>query len=289
VTMPVRRCEWGGFDFVVAHLTHSRRSPRATSQAPRQRATQAARGREAPRRARATPARHHSPYTGAGEDHGIGHDQNWLRFPYDSTFLRSHYLHPHPYRPAPAPAHRRRSASSLPRRQAAADRAAGEAAHPGRHHRCLHHVAGAVQLGDRAARCLAAEVPHHFTAGAVDGRPAPAPGLVSHVIEAPWLVNSGHGASLSGMDGRPATAHDQPLPLPQRQDDARSIRRFCGRLSAADEASAKLGVPQQQRGLHAGKRRWARLAGRRGRIRPAGTHRLSHDCRNRWNSSPRST
>eukprot|EP01047_Picozoa_sp_COSAG01_P020306 COSAG01_NODE_1152_length_11492_cov_12.314842_15_plen_243_part_00 len=23
--------------------------------------------------------------------------QNWLRFPYDSTFLQSHYLHPHPY------------------------------------------------------------------------------------------------------------------------------------------------------------------------------------------------
>jgi hypothetical protein len=22
--------------------------------------------------------------------------KNWLRFPYDSTFLRSHYLHPHP-------------------------------------------------------------------------------------------------------------------------------------------------------------------------------------------------
>jgi hypothetical protein len=37
-------------------------------------------------------------HTGAGEDHGIDHDKNWLRFPYDSTFLRSHYLHPHPYR-----------------------------------------------------------------------------------------------------------------------------------------------------------------------------------------------
>ena len=35
--------------------------------------------------------------TGAGEDNGIDHDKNWLRFPYDSTFLRSHYLHPHPY------------------------------------------------------------------------------------------------------------------------------------------------------------------------------------------------
>jgi hypothetical protein len=35
--------------------------------------------------------------TGAGEDNGIDHHQNWLRFPYDSTFLRSHYLHPHPY------------------------------------------------------------------------------------------------------------------------------------------------------------------------------------------------
>jgi hypothetical protein len=25
--------------------------------------------------------------TGAGEDNGIGHDNHWLRFPYDSTFL----------------------------------------------------------------------------------------------------------------------------------------------------------------------------------------------------------
>jgi hypothetical protein len=32
-----------------------------------------------------------------GEDSGIDHNQSWLRFPYDSTFLRSHYLHPHPY------------------------------------------------------------------------------------------------------------------------------------------------------------------------------------------------
>jgi hypothetical protein len=36
-------------------------------------------------------------YTGAGEDNEIDHDKNWLRFPYDSTFVRSHYLHPHPY------------------------------------------------------------------------------------------------------------------------------------------------------------------------------------------------
>jgi hypothetical protein len=35
--------------------------------------------------------------TGAGGDHGIDDDQNWLRFSYDSTFGRSHYLHPHPY------------------------------------------------------------------------------------------------------------------------------------------------------------------------------------------------
>jgi hypothetical protein len=34
--------------------------------------------------------------TGAGGDNGIDHNKNWLRFPYDSTFLRSHYLHPHP-------------------------------------------------------------------------------------------------------------------------------------------------------------------------------------------------
>ena len=35
--------------------------------------------------------------TGAGGDNGIEHNKNWLRFPYDSTILRSHYLHPHPY------------------------------------------------------------------------------------------------------------------------------------------------------------------------------------------------
>jgi hypothetical protein len=35
--------------------------------------------------------------TGAGGDHGIDYTQNWLRFPYDSTFLRSHHLHLHPY------------------------------------------------------------------------------------------------------------------------------------------------------------------------------------------------
>eukprot|EP01047_Picozoa_sp_COSAG01_P069833 COSAG01_NODE_10434_length_2166_cov_8.532656_3_plen_189_part_00 len=35
--------------------------------------------------------------TGAGGDNGIDHNKNGLRFPYVSTFLRSHYLHPHPY------------------------------------------------------------------------------------------------------------------------------------------------------------------------------------------------
>jgi hypothetical protein len=35
--------------------------------------------------------------TGAGEDNGIDHHQKSLRFPYDSTFLPSHYLHLHPY------------------------------------------------------------------------------------------------------------------------------------------------------------------------------------------------
>jgi hypothetical protein len=35
--------------------------------------------------------------TGAGGDHGIGHHQNWLRFPYDPAFWRSRYLPPHPY------------------------------------------------------------------------------------------------------------------------------------------------------------------------------------------------
>jgi hypothetical protein len=39
--------------------------------------------------------------TGAGEDNGIGHDKNCLRFTYDSTFLRSQYLHPHPFRCCP--------------------------------------------------------------------------------------------------------------------------------------------------------------------------------------------
>ena len=34
--------------------------------------------------------------TGAGEDHGIAHDKNWLRFPYDSTLMRCHYHHPRP-------------------------------------------------------------------------------------------------------------------------------------------------------------------------------------------------
>jgi hypothetical protein len=28
--------------------------------------------------------------TGAGADNGIDHDMKWLRFPYDSTRLRSH-------------------------------------------------------------------------------------------------------------------------------------------------------------------------------------------------------
>jgi serine/threonine protein kinase len=31
-----------------------------------------------------------------GGDNGIDHNKHRLRFPYDSTFLRSHYLHPHP-------------------------------------------------------------------------------------------------------------------------------------------------------------------------------------------------
>jgi hypothetical protein len=36
--------------------------------------------------------------TGAGEeeDNGMAHDEHWLRFPYDSTVLRSHHLHPRP-------------------------------------------------------------------------------------------------------------------------------------------------------------------------------------------------
>jgi hypothetical protein len=39
-----------------------------------------------------------TPTTGAGEDNGIDHNKNCLRIPYDSTFLRSHCLHPHPRR-----------------------------------------------------------------------------------------------------------------------------------------------------------------------------------------------
>jgi hypothetical protein len=36
--------------------------------------------------------------TGAGGgDHGIDHNKNWLRFPYVSTFWRSHHLPPQPY------------------------------------------------------------------------------------------------------------------------------------------------------------------------------------------------
>jgi hypothetical protein len=35
--------------------------------------------------------------TGARGDNGIDHNMNWLRFPYDSTFWRSHHLPPHPY------------------------------------------------------------------------------------------------------------------------------------------------------------------------------------------------
>jgi hypothetical protein len=38
-----------------------------------------------------------SSRTGAGEDNGIDHSKNWLRFPYDSELFRSHYLHLHPY------------------------------------------------------------------------------------------------------------------------------------------------------------------------------------------------
>jgi hypothetical protein len=37
-----------------------------------------------------------SSRTGAGEDNGIDHSKNWLRFPYDSELFRSHYLHLHP-------------------------------------------------------------------------------------------------------------------------------------------------------------------------------------------------
>jgi hypothetical protein len=36
-------------------------------------------------------------FPGAGGDHGIDHNKNWLRFPYISMFWRSHHLPPHPY------------------------------------------------------------------------------------------------------------------------------------------------------------------------------------------------
>jgi hypothetical protein len=35
--------------------------------------------------------------TGAGEDNGIDHNKNWLRFPCVFILSRSDYLHPHPY------------------------------------------------------------------------------------------------------------------------------------------------------------------------------------------------
>jgi hypothetical protein len=47
----------------------------------------------------------HMIHTGAGEDNGVDHNNNGLRFPYDSTFLRSQYLHPHPYISATAAPH----------------------------------------------------------------------------------------------------------------------------------------------------------------------------------------
>jgi hypothetical protein len=37
-------------------------------------------------------------HAGAGGDHRMDRHKNWLRFAYDSAFLRSHDLHPHPYR-----------------------------------------------------------------------------------------------------------------------------------------------------------------------------------------------
>jgi hypothetical protein len=40
--------------------------------------------------------RRDAPTYGAGGDHGIVHDQKWLRFPYLFIVLRSHDLHPHP-------------------------------------------------------------------------------------------------------------------------------------------------------------------------------------------------
>jgi hypothetical protein len=52
--------------------------------------------------------------TGAGEENAIDHNTNCLRFPYDSTFLRSHSPHSHPYplRTAGGPSRRRRRRSA---------------------------------------------------------------------------------------------------------------------------------------------------------------------------------
>jgi hypothetical protein len=72
-----------------------------------------------------------------GGDNGIDHNKNWLRFPYLSTFWRSHHHlhpHPHPYYLLPGPTGRRagggqvsgavggRSHSHQARRLAVADR-----------------------------------------------------------------------------------------------------------------------------------------------------------------------
>jgi hypothetical protein len=60
-------------------------------------------GGELSHRARACwlhPCIHHpSRHTGAGEDNGIDHSKNRLRFPYGFMFSRSHDLPPHPYTP----------------------------------------------------------------------------------------------------------------------------------------------------------------------------------------------
>jgi hypothetical protein len=96
--------------------------------------------------------------TGAGEDNGIDHNKHWLRFPYDSTFLRSHYLHPNPYhvsRPAgcartPWPAAPRRPRPHA-RRADAAPPSSPPAAPPTRPRRRRRRCERSVARGNRGA------------------------------------------------------------------------------------------------------------------------------------------
>jgi hypothetical protein len=92
---------------VVAAAPSCRRSPSPTSPPRRRRCWCAA--VHLMRRAATPPTGHRQQQlsharcrldrrlTGAGGDNGTDHNQNWLRFPYVSTFWRSHHLPPQPY------------------------------------------------------------------------------------------------------------------------------------------------------------------------------------------------